>query len=106
VNEAEQWKWEVETTYSSESSYIFPDSSDESDNEVTEAVNDIVPDSDDEDEGIVSPPVIRQLPQRNRNVSCRLNDHVVTSDSVVNDEGDLIHFALLADSEPIHYKDA
>ncbi|KAK2355926.1 putative mitochondrial protein [Trifolium repens] len=112
VNEAEQWKWEVETTYNSESSYIFPDSSDESDNEAAGDINDgnqndVIPDSDDdENEEITSPPVIRQLPQRNRSVSSRLNDHIVTSDSAVNDDGDLIHFALLAGSEPIDYKDA
>ncbi|KAK2439455.1 putative mitochondrial protein [Trifolium repens] len=112
VNEAEQWKWEVETTYNSESSYIFPDSSDESDNEAAGEMNDgnqndVIPDSDDdENEEVTSPPVIRQLPQRNRSVSSRLNDHIVTSDSAVNDDGDLIHFALLAGSEPIDYKDA
>ena len=112
VNEAEQWKWEVETTYNSESSYIFPDSSDDSENEAAGDLNDgnqndVIPDSDDdENEEVTSPPVIRQLPQRNRSVSSRLNDHIVTSDSAVNDDGDLIHFALLAGSEPIDYKDA
>jgi transposase InsO family protein len=111
VNENEQWKWDNETTYSSEKSYIFPESSDESENEVAgdDLVNeneDVVPDSDEENEGVVSPPVIRQLPQRVRNASSRLNDHVVTSDNAVNDEGDLIHFALLADAEPINLNEA
>ncbi|MCI66461.1 hypothetical protein A2U01_0087719, partial [Trifolium medium] len=45
-------------------------------------------------------------PQRTRQAPTRLNDCEVTTDSAVNDVGELIHFALLADSEPIHFKDA
>ena len=36
----------------------------------------------------------------------RLTDCEITSDNAVNDEGDLTHFALLADAEPINYKEA
>jgi len=35
-----------------------------------------------------------------------LTDCEVTSDNAVNDEGDFIHFALLADAEPVNYKEA
>jgi len=35
-----------------------------------------------------------------------LTDCEITSDDAVNDEGDLIHFALLAYVEPINYKEA
>jgi len=45
-------------------------------------------------------------PQRNRQAPVRLTDCEITSDDAVNDEGDLIHFALLADAEPINYKEA
>ncbi|CAJ2641647.1 unnamed protein product [Trifolium pratense] len=44
--------------------------------------------------------------QRTKRVPARLNDCEVTQDNAVNDEGDLIHFALLADSEPLNYRDA
>ena len=43
---------------------------------------------------------------RNRNPPARLTDCEVTSDNAVNDEGDFIHFALLADAEPVNYKEA
>ncbi|MCI18242.1 copia-type polyprotein, partial [Trifolium medium] len=45
-------------------------------------------------------------PQRTRQASNRLNDCEVIHDNAVNDEGELIHFALLADSEPIDFKEA
>jgi len=35
-----------------------------------------------------------------------LTDCEITSDNAVNDEGDLTHFALLVDAEPINYKEA
>ena len=35
-----------------------------------------------------------------------MTDCEITSDNAVNEEGDLTHFALLADSEPINYKEA
>ncbi|MCI34518.1 hypothetical protein A2U01_0055738, partial [Trifolium medium] len=76
--------------------HIYPNSSDESDSD----------DGHDEDgteqEVIVAP----ERPQRTRQAPAMLNDYEVTSDSAVNDEGELIQFSLLADSEPIHFKDA
>jgi len=97
VNEAEKWKWESEPEYSSEikQSYIYPDSSDESgDEEDYEVI------ADDQEEIIVP-----ARPHRNRQAPVRLTDYEVTPDDAVNDEGDLIHFALLADAEPINYKE-
>ena len=35
-----------------------------------------------------------------------MTDCEITPDDAVNDEGELIHFALLADVEPINYKEA
>ena len=37
-------------------------------------------------------------------MSSRLVDHEVIPDNEVNDEGDFVHFALLADSELINYE--
>lgn len=44
-------------------------------------------------------PVERQLPQR-------LNDFELIADDVVNSEGELIHFALLAESKPVSLEEA
>lgn len=98
VNEAEKWKWENESEYNSEiqQSYIYPDSSDESEGEDDHEVT-----ADDQEE-IIAP----ARPQRNRNPPARLTDCEVTSDNTVNDEGDFIHFALLADAELVNYKEA
>jgi hypothetical protein len=98
VNEAEKWKWENEPEYNSEiqQSYIYPDSSDESEGEDDHEVT-----ADDQEE-IIAP----ARSQRNRNPPARLTDCEVTSDNAVNDEGDFIHFALLADAEPVNYKEA
>ncbi|GAU33832.1 hypothetical protein TSUD_393400 [Trifolium subterraneum] len=88
----------IEPMYSSEiqQGFIYSNSSDESDND--DSLNEVetVPE--------VGEPSNR--PQRTRQVPNRLNDCEITSDNAVNDEGDIIHFALLADSEPIDYKDA
>jgi hypothetical protein len=98
VNEAEKWKWENESEYNSEiqQSYIYPDLSDESEGEDDHEVT-----ADDQEE-IIAP----ARPQRNRNSPARLTDCEVTSDNTVNDEGDFIHFALLADAELVNYKEA
>jgi hypothetical protein len=50
--------------------------------------------------------VAAQRLQRNRHLPSRLVDCVVLPDSAVNNEGELIQFALLADAEPINFKDA
>jgi len=50
--------------------------------------------------------IVPARPQRNKQPPARLTDCEITSDNAVNDEGDLTHFALLADAEPINYKEA
>src|ERR1044072_5756455 len=42
-----------------------------------------------------------QRPQRTRNPPARLNDYEIHPDDAVDDEGDLVHIALMADSEPL-----
>ena len=41
---------------------------------------------------------------RQRFVSARLAGHEITPDSEVNEEGEFVRFALLADSEPINFE--
>ena len=86
-------------------SHIFTESdqSEAFDEDMEVAKNDIETAVDTENNQVTQP-VLR--PQRNRHVSSRLEDCEVLPDSVVNDEGELIHFALLADAEPLNYKEA
>ncbi|MCI86796.1 hypothetical protein A2U01_0108077, partial [Trifolium medium] len=50
----------------------------------------------DEEDSVQEEIEVPVRPQRTRQVPARLNDCEVTTDSAVNDEGELIHFALLA----------
>ncbi|PNX74518.1 copia-type reverse transcriptase-like protein, partial [Trifolium pratense] len=70
-------------------------------NQGTNHEQDIHTSSDDDDDRIH----MSTRPQRTKHVPSRLNDCEVTTDSAVNDEGELIHFALLADSEPVNFRD-
>ncbi|PNX99967.1 retrotransposon-related protein [Trifolium pratense] len=90
VNEEEKWKWDEEPVYNSEvqSTFIYLSSSDESEN----------------DGGNGEPVGAINHNQENKEMPARLNDCEITQDNAVNEEGDLIHFALLADSEPIDFK--
>jgi len=64
----------------------------------------------EEDHGVVEDVpeeiIVPYRPQRNRQAPSKLNDCEIIPDNTMNDEGDLIHFALLADSGPINYKEA
>ncbi|PNX79017.1 putative copia-type protein, partial [Trifolium pratense] len=120
VNKDEKSKRETDPVHKDEVQYnhIYLDSSDESDGEEgyeeVEPVNgddqnqctnhevDMHISSDDDDDRIH----LSARPQRIKHVPARLNDCEVTHDSAVNDEGELIHFALLADSELVNFRDA
>jgi hypothetical protein len=97
VNESDSWKWEVTPVYNSENQhiYIYPHSRDDSEDECNVEVNGDAP----QDE------VTQARPQRTRQVPNRLSDCEVLPDNAVNEEGDLIHTAMLADAEPIDYRD-
>jgi hypothetical protein len=45
-------------------------------------------------------------PQRQRQMPARLQDCEVVADNEVNEEGDLVHLAFLADSEPVNDSEA
>jgi hypothetical protein len=111
VVESEFWDWENAKESSIDHSHILTDiehldGSDNDGNMDENIENDVVPDSDEENEGVVTPPVIRQLPLRNRQMPSRLADCELLTDSAVNNDGELLHFALLADAEPVNVKDA
>ncbi len=105
VDENEAWKWEINTEIKNVNSHIFTESdqSEASDEDMEVAQNDIETAVDTENNQVTQL-VVR--PQRNRHVPSRLEDYEVLPDSAVNDEGELIHFALLADAEPLNYKEA
>lgn len=106
VNEAEKWKWEKEPVYNEDTqqTFIYSDSSDKSVNndDANESDNEEVNNNDvDEHEGVEA--IVR--PQRIKQAPSRLGDCAVISDNAVNDEGDIIHFALLADFEPLNFEE-
>ncbi|MCI46293.1 hypothetical protein A2U01_0067533, partial [Trifolium medium] len=45
-------------------------------------------------------------PQRTRNMPARLQECEIALDSQVNDEGELVHYAFLADTEPVSMNEA
>ena len=45
-------------------------------------------------------------PQRTRRMPARLQDCVITSDDVIDDEGELVHYAFYADVEPVNAAEA
>ena len=51
-------------------------------------------------------PAVVQRPQRVSKPSTRLSDFEVYTDEAITSEGELVHFALLADVEPIGYVEA
>ncbi|XP_050875176.1 uncharacterized protein LOC127078793 [Lathyrus oleraceus] len=90
-------------------SYDFDEAS--SDVEVKDIVNipvevrvvDDIPDIVEVKNGVSS---TSQRPQRTRARPTRLQDYKVTDDDKVTRDGELVHFALLADGESINYSEA
>lgn len=107
MNEAEKWKWEEKPVYSEESqqTHIYPDSSDKSVNNdnAYESYNEEVNNNGAYEHEEVEATV---RPQRIKQARSRLGDCVVISDNAVNDEGDIIHFALFANSKPLNFEEA
>ncbi|PNY02360.1 copia-type polyprotein [Trifolium pratense] len=101
----EKWKWETDPVYRDEIQYnhVHLESSDESDGEDGYEEEDTV---QAENANVLDEAEASVRPQRTKLVPTRLNDCEVTHDSAVNDEGGLIHFALLADYELVNFKDA
>ena len=63
-----------------------------------------VDDAADSDDSVATDHVLR--PQRQRNRPERYSEYQTVPDHAVNDEGDLIHLALLADVEPLGVEEA
>ncbi|MCI43115.1 hypothetical protein A2U01_0064352, partial [Trifolium medium] len=65
--------------------------------------------SSDDDDRIHLSSRTTQIPRRSTRAkfpSVRLNDHEITTDSAVNEHGDLVHLAFMGDFEPINWKEA
>ncbi|MCI62810.1 retrotransposon protein, partial [Trifolium medium] len=52
------------------------------------------------------PQQTRVQPQRTRNMPARIQDFEITPDDQVNDDGELVHYAFLADTEPVNMTEA
>jgi hypothetical protein len=94
----ECWKRKTVLVYNSgnQQSYIYSDSSEDSEGEENTEVIDNTPQ-------VEATPA---RPQRTRQIPNRLSDCEVLPDSAVYEESDLIHTALLADAELIDFNDA
>jgi hypothetical protein len=106
VDENEAWNSETTTEIRNVNSHIFTESnqSEAFDEDMEEAENEIENVVENEDDQATQQ-VIRS--HRNRKAPSRLEDCELLPDSAVNDEGELIHFGLLADVEcniPIFYR--
>ncbi|KAK2417383.1 putative mitochondrial protein [Trifolium repens] len=104
VDEKSQWNWESninkqvmvhldDVTSSTANQPVVDHNIDEN------HVQDMHTSSDDDDR------IVRKS-TRTRFPSVRLADHEVISDDVVNDDGDLVHLAFMADSEPVNWNEA
>lgn len=63
--------------------------------------------SDPERSDVVPAPACEQAkPQRTRQAPPRFQDYEMIPDTAVNSEGELIHFALLAETEPVSFEEA
>ena len=51
-------------------------------------------------------PAIQRQRQRQRNLPARFNEFEMASDADISEEGELIHYALMADSEPLDLNEA
>lgn len=51
---------------------------------------------------VVEGQVRKNKPQRTRNMHTRLQECVITSDNVVDDEGELVHYAFYADTKSVN----
>jgi len=60
----------------------------------------------EENEVEVGSPEIPRRSLRQKHVPARLNDCEITFDGAVNYEGDIVHFALLVESEPVTLEEA
>jgi hypothetical protein len=87
VDELKEWDWSHNVKKNSVR-VMFEDQEGESESPVQ--TNDLRP----------------QRPQRSRVMPARLQDCEVTTDDQVNDEGELVHYAFLADTEPVSMTEA
>ncbi|GAU30874.1 hypothetical protein TSUD_15600 [Trifolium subterraneum] len=105
VDEKSQWKWKsnvnkhiqvnLEDTVTNETVQPVVDQ-----NEEVDHVEEIHTSTDGEEEGDV------RRSTRTRFPSVRLTDHETILHNVVNDDGDLVHLAFMADTEPVNWHEA
>lgn len=113
IKEDESWDWEIgEVKFKAAPEIDICSDSESDDHSAAEVNNDgvngVVAPNDDVPGDVVhdvpATPAVR--PQRQKQLPRRLQDCEVLPDSAVTDEGDLIHFALLADAEPVNFTEA
>jgi hypothetical protein len=101
VIESDSWDWKQKSTSKKTYEVDLDDDSYKSvtfvdQNQATNSDEDMHTSSDDE--------VVAPRPQRNIQLPKRLADCEIAPDNEVNNEGEIVHYAMLADSEPIDVK--
>lgn len=101
-DEGNAWKWSEKgesSTGVEQNLFDVPAGETESDIE-----GETGPVEDNDDEG--GSPEMPRRSLRQRQVPARLNDYEIMPDGAIDDEGDLVHFALLAETEPVTLQEA
>ncbi|KAK2352556.1 putative mitochondrial protein [Trifolium repens] len=89
VDEKSQWQWNSEANKN-----------------IAVQLDDVIHDGEDTHQPAVDLTQGERRSTRQRFPSVRLIDHEITTDDVVNDDGDIVHLAFMADCEPINWQDA
>ncbi|KAK2442743.1 putative mitochondrial protein [Trifolium repens] len=103
VIENDSWDWKEKST--SKKTYEV-DLDDDSNKPVTFVDQNQGTNSDDDMHTSSDDEVVEPRPQRNIQLPRRLADCEIAPDNAVNNEGEIVHYAMLADTEPIDVKAA
>lgn len=91
--EEEYWDWNSNGCSVSEKQVIIEDNKDPDELVINKEA--IIEEASDEE------PTIIARPQRSKQIPKRLQDSQVTGDDEIDSDGELVHFAMLADTDPL-----
>ena len=103
ADEHNEWKWNDVTKTEKQSILDMSDDEYVDDNaqEIVDEIELVQPEETEDDTAETS-----RRPVRQKQIPARLNDYEIMTDSAVNDEGDVVHFTLLAEIEPVNFEEA
>ena len=110
-SEDEEWQWNATTEMDSKKRYIYVLNDDVEDGVTLEAPT-VQPEVVVQPEAVIQPEVttaiatMMERPRRQQRQPVHLQDCEVNLDDEVDDNGDLVHFVFLAESEPVRLANA